>query len=315
VRPRQAPDEALAVGGSTPGLDQMREEVSALRQRLAAAEQALAKQQPTDPDPDPPTWSADSPFLPVRPPATLDRAAIATGLAAVTPSVLSCNDGSYHGSISARLTVARDGRVSAVQLQPAGTSMGACIERALRGARFDKTTDGATIDHVFELAGAASRPATPCDVDALAEQGRDRYALGQIAAALSLFEQAFACRPDPVFAEKAFVAACNLTSAAQAARQWKRMTPAMRSRALSICVRNGITEDMLDEVYDAPGKLQVASASPAKVFVDGALVGTTPQLLELAAGRHTVKIQTSTTTYTHAIQVKSGETTTITKNQ
>ena len=79
--------------------------------------------------------------------------------------------------------------------------------------RFDETKQGAIIDHVFELAAGPSRPPRACDTDALVEKGKDRFASGQYAAALALFEQAYACRPDPEFAEKSFVAACDLTSA------------------------------------------------------------------------------------------------------
>jgi hypothetical protein len=42
------------------------------------------------------------------------------------------------------------------------------------------------------------------------------------------------------------VIACNLANARKARLHWKRMTSMMKQRAAAICVRNGITQDMLD---------------------------------------------------------------------
>jgi hypothetical protein len=91
------------------------------------------------------------------------------------------------------------------------------------------------------------RPKPPkCDAEALAEKGKEQHALGQYAAALTSFELAWSCKQDPLYAEKAFVIACNLPHAAKAKLFWKRMTVPMRQRAVMICVRNGITEDTLN---------------------------------------------------------------------
>lgn len=90
-------------------------------------------------------------------------------------------------------------------------------------------------------------PRSSCDADALAERGMDMNAAGQLAAALDAFEQAYACKPEAQYTEKAFIVACNLESVPKARSFWKRLTPMMRQRALMICVRNGISEEMLDE--------------------------------------------------------------------
>ncbi|HSK00652.1 MAG TPA: hypothetical protein VK932_05400, partial [Kofleriaceae bacterium] len=68
----------------------------------------------------------------------------------------------------------------------------------------------------------------------------------QLAPALASFEAAWSCKPEPGYAEKAFITACNLANAGKARLFWKRMTPMMKQRAVNICVRNGITQDMLD---------------------------------------------------------------------
>ena len=85
-----------------------------------------------------------------------------------------------------------------------------------------------------------------CDSAALAEKGKERYESGLLAAALASYEAAWACKPAPVFAEKAFVIACNLPNAGKAKLFWKRMPVPSRQRALMICVRNGISEDRLN---------------------------------------------------------------------
>jgi len=195
-------------------------------------------QQPSPPQTPPPTQTPQTP-----PQAdTLDDAAIDRGLGAVSPAIASCDDGTFRGTIRARVTVATDGAVTAVQLRPAGTHAGACLELVLQAALFDATRRGATFERSFDLAGS---PATACDAEALEEEGKDRFALGQYAAALQSFERAFACQPDPGYAEKAFIAACNLVHLVKARWAWQHMTHDRRQRSLMICVRNGITEDQL----------------------------------------------------------------------
>jgi hypothetical protein len=103
-------------------------------------------------------------------------------------------------------------------------------------------------------AASASAPAPPpsppqpakCDVDALANRGQNQYAAGQYAAALASYEAAHACKPSPDLSEKLFVLACNLKNLPKARLHWRRLLPAMKSRALMICVRNGIPEAKLN---------------------------------------------------------------------
>ncbi|HSK04569.1 MAG TPA: hypothetical protein VK932_25125 [Kofleriaceae bacterium] len=98
---------------------------------------------------------------------------------------------------------------------------------------------------------APSTPPTPppartgCDAIELAELGKEAYATGQLAVSLAHFERAYACKADPLFAEKAFIVACNLGSVPKARVNYHRMTPMLRQRARPICIRNGISEDVL----------------------------------------------------------------------
>jgi hypothetical protein len=165
------------------------------------------------------------------------------------------------------------------------------------------------------------RPAPPapgCDADGLAEKGRDQYAAGQLAAALQSFEQAYACKADPTIAQKAFVVACNIPSVSKARLYWKWLSPVSRQRAVAICVRNGITEDMLDESTPAQAdarsaKLHISSRPPAKVAVDGKEVGMSPIEIEVAPGRHRVRFELGSDRFTFAVSAKAGETVTLDK--
>jgi serine/threonine protein kinase len=86
----------------------------------------------------------------------------------------------------------------------------------------------------------------PCLAQAYADKGQQQYAAGQLAAALASYESAYACRAAPQWSEKAFVIACNLKQPPKAKLHWRRLTPEMRARSVTICVRNGITDAVLN---------------------------------------------------------------------
>jgi pSer/pThr/pTyr-binding forkhead associated (FHA) protein len=89
-------------------------------------------------------------------------------------------------------------------------------------------------------------PPTACNHEEAAERGREHFANSQHAAALAAYEQAYNCKPEQTYAEKAFVVACNIPNLVKARLYWKRMPTGMRTRALGVCVRNGYTEEMLN---------------------------------------------------------------------
>lgn len=96
------------------------------------------------------------------------------------------------------------------------------------------------------------RPQTPtapssCDAEAFLDKGLQAHGAGQYAAAMDAFDKAWACKQDPLYAEKAFIPACNTNNVGKARVYWKRMSQAMRQRALMICVRNGISEEALNQ--------------------------------------------------------------------
>jgi ABC transport system ATP-binding/permease protein len=91
------------------------------------------------------------------------------------------------------------------------------------------------------------QPPAGCNAEELAEAGAKQYAAGQLAAGLASWEAAWNCKQDPNYAEKAFIIACNLPNQAKAKANWRRMNAAMKQRALMICVRNGISEEMLNQ--------------------------------------------------------------------
>jgi hypothetical protein len=88
-----------------------------------------------------------------------------------------------------------------------------------------------------------------CDAEALAEEGRRQSAATRFSEALTSYEKAYACNLDPVYAEKAFQIACqlsNLGNLGRAKQSWKQMTPPLRQRSLNVCVHHGITEQQLN---------------------------------------------------------------------
>lgn len=89
-------------------------------------------------------------------------------------------------------------------------------------------------------------PAPDCDHEALANKGNSNYAAGKLATAIEQYEAAWDCKPDPRYAERAFVIACNIPSVTKSKLFWNRMLPAMKQRAIPICIRNGIAEEQLD---------------------------------------------------------------------
>jgi hypothetical protein len=85
-----------------------------------------------------------------------------------------------------------------------------------------------------------------CNADALSEKALARFGTNHLTESLALFEAAYACKPTPALLQKAFVIACNLRDVAKARSYWKRLSPALRTQALSPCVRNAITEATLN---------------------------------------------------------------------
>jgi hypothetical protein len=149
-----------------------------------------------------------------------------------------------------------------------------------------------------------------CDAGELADKGRDAHAVGQYAASLRYFEQAYACKPEPSLAQKAVIVACNLPSVAKARHYWKRLPGTMRQRILGVCVRNAITEDMLNA---AAATLKVTSRPPSTVFIDDEEIGRTPVEIEIPAGRHRVRFELGTDRYTFTVNARAGETVTLDK--
>jgi serine/threonine protein kinase len=100
------------------------------------------------------------------------------------------------------------------------------------------------------LAEATRRiPCTPpkrCDTDALTEMGRKQFVVGHLPESLAAYEAAYACSPTPPLILKTFVVACNLRNLAKARSYWKQLSSEKRTQALVTCVRNDITEAMLN---------------------------------------------------------------------
>ncbi|HWO18591.1 MAG TPA: serine/threonine-protein kinase [Kofleriaceae bacterium] len=98
------------------------------------------------------------------------------------------------------------------------------------------------------IAVTKAQPFSPCDPDAFSQIAREQYSAGKLTAAIESYEAAWNCKQDPKYANKAFSVACHIPSVRKAKLFWMRMPPAMRQSELGImvCVRNGITENMLN---------------------------------------------------------------------
>jgi pSer/pThr/pTyr-binding forkhead associated (FHA) protein len=98
-------------------------------------------------------------------------------------------------------------------------------------------------------AGSAT-PAPPpanCDADALAEKGSQDEAIGQHAAALSQYENAFKCKPSDRLLRLAFMASCNAGNVGKAKTYYKKLaTNPSRGTIAQMCVRAGIKIEQLD---------------------------------------------------------------------
>jgi serine/threonine-protein kinase len=89
---------------------------------------------------------------------------------------------------------------------------------------------------------------TACDHEELFQEGKRLFSLGRLTAALEKYEAAWSCKHDPMYADKGFVVACNVPSLKKAKLFWKRMPLFLRQSevAISVCIRNGITEATLN---------------------------------------------------------------------
>jgi tRNA A-37 threonylcarbamoyl transferase component Bud32 len=85
-----------------------------------------------------------------------------------------------------------------------------------------------------------------CDADALEAQARALFNKNKYEDALDAYDQAYACRPDPALLRDAFVVACNMRHKFEARSYWRQLSRALQIESLGVCVRNGITEAMLN---------------------------------------------------------------------
>jgi hypothetical protein len=90
--------------------------------------------------------------------------------------------------------------------------------------------------------------ATVCDAEALKERGMQNINMGQHAAALALFEQSLACKPDPYVVQLAFMESCSSENSEKAKLYYKQLTPPQQQRFAQICIRMKVAYE--DEAED-----------------------------------------------------------------
>jgi hypothetical protein len=90
--------------------------------------------------------------------------------------------------------------------------------------------------------------ATVCDAEALKERGMQNINMGQHAAALALFEQSLACKPDPYVVQLAFMESCSSENSEKAKLYYKQLTPPQQQRFAQMCIRMKVAYE--DEAED-----------------------------------------------------------------
>src|SRR5256885_15585702 len=90
------------------------------------------------------------------------------------------------------------------------------------------------------------------------------------------------------------MAACNAASVSKSAFFWKKIVSPAREQLLQMCMRNGISRDMLDgapatstaDAASGQGQARIDSVPAATIMIDGKEVGAAPLLIKLPAGKH-----------------------------
>jgi hypothetical protein len=85
-------------------------------------------------------------------PERLDKSDIDAGMRPVADDVRRCKSGyGPSGSFTVELTAGADGTVTGASVSPllAGTSTGACVERAVRAARFKRAKNPTTFNYPY----------------------------------------------------------------------------------------------------------------------------------------------------------------------
>lgn len=205
--------------------------------------------------------------------------------------------------------------------------MAACNAKNVTKARehWDKL-DGPSQNQVVQICIrngiARDQLDTSCDADDLQSKGMAQEQIGQHAAALAAFEAAMRCKnanPTRLY-ELSFMVACNTKSLSKAQQYWVKLPSGSAQQLKQMCVRNGITEAMLDGGRAAPpppggqGQIRIDSVPQADILLDSKPVGHTPLVLTAAPGKHKVTYVIAGDRFTYSVTVKAGETETLSKD-
>lgn len=313
VRPVAAPAEQLAVGGGT--RDESAAQIAELTARIATLEAEkrelaarVAEQRTVAPPPD----DAARPTSDEPRPPSLTRDIISSAVATVKERIRACG-GTWSGKLKLKVEVAPDGSVRRADATP-DAPPARCVEDVMRAARFAPTDNGGSFSYPFIFAGAP----TPCDADALVARGSDQHTAGNYREAHALLEQAYACRPDGRAAQLAFITACKVPDVAKARTAWRRLTAQQQQTTVVMCVRNGISQEALDDGGRAVATFGTAAIrstpSGLAVLVDGKPAGTTPLTRALPPGTHKVTYLVGDDKLTFTLRVVAGETVTLDKD-
>jgi uncharacterized small protein (DUF1192 family) len=277
-----------------------------LNARIAALEAELAKAK------------AELDAATGRPPADFDRDTIQLTMRGLASRLKACANG-YVGTLQLTVRVKSDGSVAAVEA--ADVPPRACVAAIVRDATFPATTRGGTFTYPLVFAvtnddlrdNPFAKKTAKCDPDALKDRGQEMFSIGRPAEALVLFEQLHACEPTPTTFKLVMAAACKSQNLAKARVYWKQMNQSSRNAIQTLCHGYGFSPEDLDGADATMGRLLVTNATPARVFLDGLDMGTTPLSSAVTPGKHKVTFVVGEDKYTFSVLVKAGETTRLEK--
>ncbi|HEY5933071.1 MAG TPA: hypothetical protein VIU61_00465, partial [Kofleriaceae bacterium] len=156
--------------------------------------------------------------------------------------LLSCNDGSFAGTLTLDLNIGKFGKLDTLVFSKK-VAFQRCIQAILNGVTFDVrsgTTFFLSFPIVFPKVATAATAKTPCDAKLLEEKGTEAFMKGNFVAALASYERSLACKWDQKVVPKAMLAACNAKNVAKAKFYLPKLSPGQQAAVVQRCLDNRI---------------------------------------------------------------------------
>ena len=133
-------------------------------------------------------------------------------------------------------TVLPSGKVDALTVTSTDKTGAECIKGIMTAMLFPAAQTGVSVTY----------PISPCDSNALIDEGTADEARGDHDSASKKFDAAYGCKPEPHTVALGFMASCNAQKPDMARKYWRVMSADAQNHLLQLCLHNHITKDMLD---------------------------------------------------------------------